>query len=370
MWMAKEFAGRSPRVLLLIPHLGGGGAEQVVRLLARELSRDQYELHLALVTQSAEPQNDLPASVTLHCLGCRRVRSATFKLLRLVRELKPAVVFSGMAHLNFLVLILRPYFPKGTRVLIRQNGTVSSSLAAGALPPYTRSLYRLLYRRADRVICQSNAMADDLVQSTGTLAERVAVLPNPLDLQAIRTAASGPVQWSGPGPHLLAVGRLSHEKGFDLLISAFPAVRHQFPAADLVIAGSGPEEARLKAQTVTLGLDPAVRFTGYVNSPYAYFPGATLFVLPSRHEGMPNALLEAAEAGLPIVATPASGGIVDFLNKRPRSWLVPQITASALACCLVTALRELARQQPFPAHNASLCDSASPTPPAFSTSTP
>ncbi|MGA3136300.1 MAG: glycosyltransferase, partial [Terracidiphilus sp.] len=90
------------------------------------------------------------------------MRSGAFKLLQLIRRLKPDVILSGMFHLNFLVLLLRPLFPRGTRVLVRQNGTVSAALAFAGLPGYTRLLYRVLYRRADRVICQTRAMAKDL----------------------------------------------------------------------------------------------------------------------------------------------------------------------------------------------------------------
>ena len=84
---------------------------------------------------------------------------------------------SDLAHLNFLVLLLRPFFPSGTRVLVRQNGTVSAALAFGDLPSYTRLLYRLLYRRADRVICQSQAMADDLAREAWVAAVRLTVCP-------------------------------------------------------------------------------------------------------------------------------------------------------------------------------------------------
>lgn len=340
-----KIADQSPvqraRVLLLIPHLGGGGAEQVTRLLARGLSSEKYEVHLALVTEPDVPSSDLPPWVTVEALGARRVRLAVFRLLRLVQRYKPAVVLSGMAHLNFLVLLLRPFFPKGTRVLVRQNGTVSSALASGALPVYTRLLYRLLYRHADRVICQSNAMAGDLARETSTELERIAVLPNPVDIERIRKAGAGPVQWSGRGPHLLAMGRLSREKGFDLLLRAFAEVRRQFRSADLVIAGAGPEEENLKAECRSLGLERAVYFVGYVDDPYAFFPGATLFVLSSRHEGMPNAMLEAVAAGLPVVALPASGGVVDFLRCRHQAWVAPHISSEALAASILEALRVL-----------------------------
>jgi glycosyltransferase involved in cell wall biosynthesis len=119
-----------------------------------------------------------------------------------------------MFHLNFLVLLLRPFFPRGTRVLVRQNGTASSALAFKGLPVYTRLLYRVLYRRADRVICQTRAMAEDLIRQFGLKEDRLAVLPNPVDFAEIRDCIErAPIPWARPGPHLLAVGRLSREKG-------------------------------------------------------------------------------------------------------------------------------------------------------------
>jgi glycosyltransferase involved in cell wall biosynthesis len=201
-----------PRVLLLIPHLGGGGAERVTALLAKGLPAEKYELHLGLITE-AESNEELPPWVTVHALGAPRVRAGAFRLLLLVRQLKPDLILSGMFHLNFLVLLLRPFFPRGTHVVVRQNATVSSILAFGGVPWYTRLLYRRLYRHADRVICQTRAMAEDLAEELG-LADRIAVLPNPVDVERIRHSISQDQRSrAGRGPHLLAVGRLSREKG-------------------------------------------------------------------------------------------------------------------------------------------------------------
>ena len=350
------------RVLLLIPHLGGGGAEQVTALLAKGLSRDKYDLHLGLVTATEAITNE--AGVTIHTLGASRVRKGAFRLLRLVRRVKPDVVLSGMAHLNFLVLLLRPFFPSGTRVLVRQNGTVSADLSFADLPRYTGLLYRLLYRHADRVICQSQAMARDMAGVLGIEEDLIAVLPNPVDLDGIRAAASNPYEWTGPGPHLLAVGRLSREKGFDLLLEALPAVRKRFPQAGLVIAGAGPEDAALKTECRLLGLEAAVCFAGQMENPYVLFPGATLFVLSSRREGMPNALLEALAGGLAIVALPSSGGVIELLRDRPGTWLAPQISAKALAISMICALEALRTKQ-LCVHSFSLLDTRSSEVPAL-----
>jgi len=330
------------RLLLLLPHLGGGGAERVFELLAQHLPAERYELHLGLVTKSSEIRDEIPRSVTIHRLGASRVRAGSLGLLCLVWRLKPDVVLSNMAHLNFLVLLLRILFPRRTRVLVRQNGTVSRMLCDSRSPRMTRTLYRLLYRRADTVLCQSAAMALDLARYTGVRPEKITILPNPVDIKAIRaTVSQSGCRWSGPGPHLLFVGRLAPEKGADLLLSAFARLLQKVPTADLTLAGTGSEEAKLRQQVHALGLEGAVRFPGYTSAPAAYYVSASLFVLPSRHEGMPNALLEAAAGGLPIVTTPASDGLLELVQGQPGVWVANGISSGALEEALTTALNAI-----------------------------
>ena len=328
------------KILLLIPHLGGGGAEQVTALLAAGLSERNYEVHLGLVTQSLPVQHALPSSVQIHALSAPRVRHGAMRILALVRRLRPDVILSGMFHLNFLVLMLRPLLPTRTRVIVRQNGTVSASLKADALPWYISLLYRLLYRFADCVVCQSRAMADDLVAELGLASRHVAVLPNPIDFEQF-TTADEPADWPGPGPHLLAVGRLSPEKGLDLLLKAFAVIRRDHPPISLVILGKGPDESKLKNLAADLLISDAVHFAGHVDRPARFYAAADLFVLSSRHEGMPNALIEALAAGLPVVATPASGGVVDLLRRRTDAWLAQDTGEAALLSAMTQAIENL-----------------------------
>lgn len=326
-------------VLLLIPHLGGGGAERVIACLARGLSHEKYDLHLVLITQAEAATERLPAHVKIHCLGVRRVRYASVRLLRLVRKLKPHLILSGIAHLNFLVLALRPFFPRRTRVLVRQSGSLTA--AARSTPGLTRALYRVLYPSADCVICQTDAMSCEI---SAALSSRIGrrVLPNPVDITTIRAGSPiGRGSWTNDGPNVLAVGRLVREKGFDLLLEAFVAVIAQCPAARLTILGKGPEEATLRAQCRTLDIETAVRFAGFTANSHEWFGGATLFVLASRDEGLPNALLEAAAGGLPIVALPASAGLTELIANQPGIWPAPEISAGALAESLLQAVRSL-----------------------------
>jgi len=324
------------RVLLLIPHLGGGGAERVAGQLARHLDPKRFEVHLGLITADGPGSITPPESVQVHRLGVNRIRQAPFGLLRLIWEVRPQIVLSGMEHLNQLILVLKPFLPRDTRILIRQNTTASLAVRSR----FARSLYRWLYHKADKIICQSEAMANDLAENFQLPAAKLAVLANPIDIAEIRNRPQpSPLKWpAGPGPNLLAVGRLAPEKGLDLLLHALVLVRHQHPSTQLTILGTGPEEAALKKLTTELDLAHSITFAGHEPNPADYFPGATLFVLASRFEGMPNALLEAAAGGLPLVTTPCCEGVIALLEGQPGVWVARETSAEALTVAILTAL--------------------------------
>jgi glycosyltransferase involved in cell wall biosynthesis len=328
------------RILLLIPHLGGGGAERVAAQLAQHLDPKRFDVHLGIITPDRAETPPPPSWVTVHRIGVSRVRQAAFRLPTLIRGIRPDIVLSSMAHLNFLVLLLKPFVPRGTRILVRQNTTTSAANSTwlAQLP------YRLLYRCADQVICQSQSMADDLAHNFGIPPEKLAVLLNPTNMPSNgrHSDTSHDPLWSADEwPRLLSIGRLSREKGLDLLLTAAVAIRRRHSQLQLVILGAGPEEAALKNLASVLDLEEHVRFAGYAAEPGIYFRGATLFVLPSRYEGMPNALLEAAAAGLPIVATPCCSGVSRLLGNAPGTWLTSAVTSDALSDTILDALATL-----------------------------
>jgi glycosyltransferase involved in cell wall biosynthesis len=320
------------RLLLLIPHLGGGGAERITAILAQYLDRHRFEVHLCLLTADGPGAQQPPDWVRVHRLQCSRVRHAWLPLLRLIHAQRPDVILSGMAHLNFLILLLKPFLPRRTRILVRQNTTAS----AAARTRLSRIPYRHLYPRADSIICQSPAMAADLKAHFRLPNSKLQILPNPVNITAM---PSEPASFSTT-LHLLAVGRLSREKGLDLLLHALPRIRTIHPKLRLTILGTGPEASNLHKLATQLGLADAVTFPGY-RDPADYYAASTLFVLPSRYEGMPNVLLEAAAAGLPIVATPCSVGVSDLLQNAPGTWLTASISAESLAETILTALAQL-----------------------------
>lgn len=336
-----------PRLLLLIPHLGGGGSERVIETLARSLSHAKYDIHLALIAPSQNYRRIDSLTATVHQLTATRVRHSAIRLLRLIWKLRPHLIFSGIAHLNLLVLALKPLIPRKTRIMVRQNGALTETLRSYARH-FSRRAYSLGYRRADRVICQTSDMAREIQHGLKVKTARLLVLPNPTDVSRIRASSQRSQNRILKPPTLVAVGRLVPAKGFDLLLDAIAALPPPFDFTELLLVGSGPEQSSLEHRARQLGIRSRIHFVGHVPDPIIRFAHATLFILSSRTEGLPNALLEAAAAGLPIVATPASAGMVHLLRNREGVWLASDTSSAALRKALQNALTTIHPGQRYP----------------------
>jgi glycosyltransferase involved in cell wall biosynthesis len=330
-------------VLFLLPSLGGGGAERVMVSLAARLNRERFEPHLAVLEKTGPLVSAVPRDVPLHELGSRRVRYALPGLVPLVRALKPAAVLSNIAELNLLLILARPLLPRGVRLLVRETILVSAWLGQDANHAGVLSLgYRLLYPRADAVICQCEAMARDLQERFRVPPEKIARIYNPVDferLRALSEAASDPYVPFGAGPHLVASGRLTGMKGFDLLLEAMALIGSEFPDAELTILGTGPLEDELKVLSRTLDLQARVRFQGFQLNPYPWVKHADVFVLSSRYEGLPNAMLEALALGTPVVGTDCPGGVREILEGNPLGRVAEGVDSGRLAEAITEALR-------------------------------
>jgi len=183
------------------------------------------------------------------------------------------------------------------------------------------------YRRADVVTANTEGVLRAL-QAMGRW-QRLELLPNPLPAGVGRGGAIDP---EPRRPELLAVARLVHQKGLDLLIRALASLRD--PAcADwrLVLVGDGPERSALTALAVREGVADRVVFEGFQTDPVRFMARASVFVLPSRFEGMPNALLEAMAAGLPVVVSDASPGPLEMVDPGVHGLVVPSENVEALA---------------------------------------
>lgn len=325
-------------ILFVIPSLQGGGAERVIVTLFRHFDRGKFRLSLAVVdTRDAAYRGEVPPDVDFIDLQSPRVRYALPKIIRLIWQRRPDVVFSTLGHLNLALAIVRPLLPNGVRYIAREASVVSQLPTAYSIPFWWFWAYRHFYRRLDTVICQSRDMRDDLVTRFGFPAEKAVVINNPIDVEHIRQLAGEPIVTGQTGRtdddarivHLVAAGSLTRVKGFDLLIEALALCRN--PCLHLTLLGEGPLLADLRRLTAEKGLTGQVRFVGFHKNPYAFFAQADAFVLSSRFEGFPNVVLEALACGTPVIATPSPGGVREILEGVDGCVLADSVTAEALA---------------------------------------
>src|SRR5947208_2858277 len=230
------------RVLFLVPSLIGGGAQRVFSILLRHLDRSRFEPHLAMVQATGTYLKDIPGDVVIHDLHISRVRYAAPSIVRAIWKIRPHTVLSTLGHVNLTLMAVKPLLPRGTKLLIREAAVASAFLALEMKHPgIWRWFYRRLYKRANKIICLSDFMVQDMITHFHLPRAKLARIYNPVDGEWIRQlAAQEDNPYSGPGPHLIAAGRLCSAKGYDILLQAMPAVLKRFPGARLSILGEGP----------------------------------------------------------------------------------------------------------------------------------
>jgi glycosyltransferase involved in cell wall biosynthesis len=322
-------------ILFILPSLSGGGAEKVAGILLRRLDRTRFKPVVAVLSSKDQLQ-ELSHDVCLIDLKAERARFAWLPVVRAVRRLRPDIVFSFLGYLNAVVILARPLAPRGIRFICRETNL--PTLHNNNLPfPFLASfLYKVFYRFYDRLICQSEDMAGSLMRYARVGRERIAVINNPVD-----PGCPGADRRHGARDkktyHILAAGKLTPQKGFDLLLEAFSSMT--LKNVELTVLGQGPEERRLKHAAGRLGVAGRVHFEGFSRDIGKYMKEADLFVLSSRYEGFPNVLLEAGNCGLPVVAFACPGGIRDIIVEGVNGLTVGPGDVAGLAEAMSRGLR-------------------------------
>lgn len=294
------------RVAFVLPSFAGGGAQRVMLTLLAAVDRGRFEPTLVVLSDEGPFAEFRPGGVATVVLGRTRARTAAFALIAALRHLRPDVVFSTFGHINLMILAGRASLAGRPRVVIREPNTPSESLPRLAFGRLLRVGYRVLYRRADCVICQSARIGEEMATTFGVPRDRLAYLPNPVDVARIRGSIEPDLSTDGEGLRFVAAGQLIPQKGFDRLIALFARMP---TSARLTILGEGPMAGQLGRSICELGLKDRVCLSGFQACPWPFFARADAFLLPSHWEGMPNAALEALACGTPVIATPESGGI-------------------------------------------------------------
>ncbi|WNB85424.1 glycosyltransferase [Cellulomonas sp. ATA003] len=288
-----EDATQSVRVLAVDRRLYEDGATRVfVRLVAR-WQQTSARVVLYLLQRPAGAGVTPPVGVRpVYPTATRELRLRWALVLGFVRMLGHArradVVIAGR-EIGFGLLLARI----ATRIVRRPFVVLVQSDPGAAMEQYeSRRLHGLLrwsITSADQVVCVSPGLVPS-VEYLGVRADRVSVALNGIDVDAVTTAARAgvPALAAGEGPLVVAVGRLTQQKGFDVLVEAHARVLAAGLPHRLVILGEGEERAALEALAADLGVAGSVHLPGFVDNPVAVMAAADLYCLPSRWEGSPS----------------------------------------------------------------------------------
>lgn len=301
----------SRHIGLVISDMGAGGAQRVVAELSSGWVQQGHRV--TIFTFDAPDVTSFfllsPAVVRVNLSGHGRaaglisaIQANIDRILTLRRALKhhaPDILLAFLPDMVFTT-VMASGFSRPVMACERTNPAV-----------YPTGLWRLVrdmaYRFSDAIICQTQTAADYF-----NMPHKTRVIPNPVPVPDI----TGESDIITPARRfIVSLGRLSFEKGHDILITAFDQIAPNFPDIDLMIIGEGAEKDRLRAMCRH---PDRVIFTGASKNPFPMLSKADIFVLPSRYEGFPNALAEAMMLGLPcVVSEGADGGlIIDGENGR------------------------------------------------------
>ncbi len=326
------------KILQLIPTLDRSGAEKQLVLLAKGLPRDRFQVEVATLTRLGPLQDELEqAGIPVTLLG-KRFKLDPLALARLVEFLK-----SGRFD-----VVQTWIFAANTygRVAARLAGVpivITTEMAVDLWKGKSeRWIDRRLARWCDRLVGNSNAVVD-YYRTMGVPEDRLAMIysgiasedPPVIDPAAIRAEFG----FAAESPLVLFAGRLADQKRVDDLLKALDLLQHVQPDLRTLIAGDGPLRLQLEETARLFNLEDRVRFLGHRDDVPRLMAAATLVVLPSAYEGLPNLVLEAMRFGKPVVATSAPG-TTEVVVDGQTGLLVPVANPQLLARAIRDVVRD------------------------------
>jgi glycosyltransferase involved in cell wall biosynthesis len=300
------------KILFILPNCAGGGAEKVILQLLQNLDRNKFQLELALLRYTGEFIAKIPEDVKVIDLKINHLRHSIFKLIKIIKTEQPDIVLATITELNIVICMLA-FFIKA-KIIIREATIVSSSTISRLI----QTVYKYFIRNADLIVALSEDMKEDLIKNFSINPSKIKLINNPVNIKLIQKQSEEAIEPFFENKRLLvSIGRLSYEKGFDLLIESFSKINNN--DYFLIIIGQGKEEGKLKEMVKNEGLENKVFFTGFQENPYKYIAKADFLISASRVEGFPNAVIEALACGTPVIANRYKGGINEIINKNVGS---------------------------------------------------
>lgn len=331
------------KITLVISSLYAGGAERVLVLLAQGFLNKGYEVSVVTLSGREQDSYTLPSQVhrlALNVVGSSPtpVHALSHNLYRLwmlrqaVQSTKPDVVISFLDRTNVLTLIA---LTKTGYPVIATEHCVPSMIPMGAWWNWLRFF---TYPHTAKIVSVSRGVDQDFEWLPRA---KRAVIYNPLlpiedtpEVIQLPEGADPAKKW------VIAMGRLSYVKGFDILLSAFSKIAKIYSDWQLLILGEGEHRIELETLRDRLGLRQQVILAGHIRNPFPLLKFSNLFVLSSRSEGFGNVLIEAMACGLPVISTDCPYGPREIICDGVDGILVPTEDVSALAVSMARLMAD------------------------------
>jgi len=333
------------KILIITHSLSAGGTERVVSNMANTWAAAAREVSVVTIASRVHDYYHLDPSVQRIALDLEQISDNPLTALgnnlrriialrRAVRLARPDVIVAMMAT----SICLARLATLGLKITVIGSERIHPpTLPLGAA---WERLRRWLYPGLSAIVAQTERSAAWLRNECG--AANVVVIANSitLPLPIGKTGSLPPQQVMGEQQSILAVGRLETQKGFDLLIEAFAILRVTQPRWHLIILGEGSARGALQQRLDALGLHTRVHLPGNVGNPADWYEAADIFVMSSRFEGFPNALIEAMAYGLPVVSFDCETGPAEVIEDGSDGLLVRAGDTQALADALTTLMSD------------------------------
>src|SRR5262245_9530675 len=334
------------RIAFFAPLLNTGGTQRHLQQVLALLDPGRFTAHVYTLREGGEVEGELRAAgVPVTALGIHRrltTPRAGLAMIRAARALRAdrVDIVHGYQWRPALVGAIAGRIARVPLLLASKRSLTGADSAA-------RFAWRVIRRRVDTIVANADALQAE-AEAQGTVA-RWQILRNGVDVEHFRTRVPAAEAKAALGldpqrPVVGTVGRLEERKGHEHLLLASRAMlaRANGLRPQILLVGDGPLHGRLVRVAAQLGIDRSVRLTGGLSDVRAALAAMDVFVLPSREEGMSNALLEAMAAARPIVAT-AVGGTGEILERDRTGLLVAVDDVDGMAVALLSLLSDADR---------------------------
>ncbi|MCP4189074.1 MAG: glycosyltransferase family 4 protein [Planctomycetaceae bacterium] len=255
-----------------------------------------------------------------------------YKLLQLCRQHRVKIWHGHDYKSNAIGILLRRFWPM--QLVTTVHGWVKHTRRT----PLYYNIDRWCLKHYDRVLCVSEDLESECL-NLGVVPNKCRLIKNGIDVSQYARSRSDESHSNSGNLVLGAMGRLSQEKGFDILIRAVKQLVDAGQPVQLLIAGDGDEKSSLARLIQELQLDSHVKLLGHVANPKAFFQKLDMFVLSSLREGLPNVLLEAMAMSVPVVATRIAG-VPKLISHGENGLLVAPDSAEALESAMLDLVQE------------------------------